>query len=152
MTIRGRGTRTHGHGKTWRGKGKRGGKGWAGVEDHRKVSAIKGGKLLTGGSRKGKIGHMGKYGFNRGGLKSSANSINVSQLERLTDKTEIDLTELGFDKLLGSGKLGKKMKIKVRAWSKRAEEKVNAVGGKLIAPATKKVSAVGGEIVAPANK
>ena len=44
------------------------------------------------------------------------------------------------------------MKIIVRAWSKRAEEKVNAVGGKLIAPATKKVNAVGGEIVAPDNK
>lgn len=137
MTIRGRGTRTHGHGKTWRGKGKRGGKGWAGVENHRKSTVEKGGKLLTGGSRKGKIGHRGKYGFNRGGLNSANTTVNVSQLERMTDKSEINLTELGFDKLLGSGKLTRKMKVIVWSCSKKAEEKIKSVGGEVVAPADK---------------
>lgn len=43
----------------------------------------------------------------------------------------INLTELGYTKLLGTGKLTKPLTIEVEAFSKSAAEKVKAVGGEI---------------------
>ena len=131
MAKKGRGTRTHGHGRRKRGGGRRGGRGYAGSQDSKWVLTIKGGKRkLNIGSRKGKIGHIGKYGFTRGDLKSHHNAVNLRWIEEhFSDGDTVDLMEHGFDKLLGLGKLTKKVKIVVPFWSKSAEEKVKSAGG-----------------------
>ncbi len=55
----------------------------------------------------------------------------------MTVGSEINLTELGYTKLLGTGKLTKAFTIQVGAASKSAQQKVKDAGGKLILSATK---------------
>jgi len=131
MAKKGRGTRTHGHGSHKRGRGRRGGTGYAGVNDSKWVLTIKGGKRkLNIGSRKGKIGHLGKHGFTRGNLKTIHDTINLRWIqEHFQDGATIKLAEHGFNKLLGSGRLTKKVNIVAPLWSAKAEEKINAIGG-----------------------
>jgi len=130
MAKRGIGTNTHGHGTHRRGKGRRGGKGFAGMKSTRWMSTIKGGKLLVGKGDKGKHGHFGKHGFSRGSLSHVPITVNLAWVDLHFDK-EANLTELGIQKLLGSGKITKNLTIKVASWSAKAEEKVKAAGGKL---------------------
>ena len=52
---------------------------------------------------------------------------------------EIDLTELGYTKLLGTGKLTKALTIQVDSASKSAQQKVQEAGGKVILPAEDEV-------------
>ncbi len=131
MVKKGRGTRTHGHGSHRRGRGRRGGTGYAGVKDSKWILTIKGGKRkLKIGSRRGKVGHFGKYGFTRGGLKTAVRAVNLSWLqEHFNDGDTVKLKEHGFDKLLGSGRLTKKIKVVAPSWSAKAEQKVAAAGG-----------------------
>jgi large subunit ribosomal protein L15 len=130
MAKKGRGSNTHGHGTHKRGAGRRGGRGFAGVKDARWMSTLKGGKLLAGKGKRGKYGHFGKYGFTRGKQKKPA-TVNLSWVDINFDK-EADLTAAGVEKLLGSGKITKKLKIKVAAWTKKAEAKVKAAGGEIV--------------------
>ena len=44
---------------------------------------------------------------------------------------KVDLTKLGYDKLLGTGQVTKKLEITVKYASPKALEKVNAAGGKI---------------------
>ncbi|MBR9681369.1 MAG: 50S ribosomal protein L15 [Candidatus Altiarchaeota archaeon] len=131
MVKKGRGTRTHGHGSHKRGGGRRGGRGYAGAKDSKWILTIKGGKTkLKIGSRRGKVGHLGKRGFTRGGLASFHKTINLRWIqEHFQEGESINLKEHGFEKLLGSGRLTKKLKIIAPLWSSRAEEKITAVGG-----------------------
>lgn len=131
MAKKGRGSNTHGHGTHKRGAGRRGGHGFAGVKDARWMSTIKGGKLVAGKGRTGKYGHFGKYGFTRGNLGKSPTTVNLSWVDLHFDK-EADLAERGIEKLLGSGRITKPLKVKVSAWTKKAEEKVKAAGGEIV--------------------
>ncbi len=130
MAKRGIGTNTHGHGTHRRGKGRKGGKGYAGVYKQNWIRTIKGGKLLDGKGSPGKIGHFGKFGFSRGRLSQVPTTVNLSWVDLHFDKVA-NLTELGIEKLLGSGKLTQPLTIKVSSWSAKAEEKVKAAKGKL---------------------
>ena len=56
-------------------------------------------------------------------------SINVGVVSEIATEDKIDLTELGYDKLLGSGKISKSLHIIVKEASSRAVEKVEAAGG-----------------------
>ena len=117
---------THGRGKkAGRGAGLRGGRGNAGLLKHRYMHMVK-----------NMPDHFGKHGFKRHPSLTKRNrTINVGQLEDLyPGKNDIDLTKEGFDKLLGSGKLNKKLKIKVDYASERAIEKIKDKGGELILP------------------
>lgn len=129
-----RGSRTHGYGNTQkhRGAGSRGGRGMAGSKKQRwmKVS-------------KEMPGYFGGKGFKRPQSTSTKNKIiNVGLLdqkaERLVSDSKaekkggayhIDLTKLGFDRLLGSGVVTKKLKITVGVCTQSAREKIEAVGG-----------------------
>lgn len=72
-----------------------------------------------------------RKGFcNQNAKKSKA--INIGDLEKLTKEKEINLQEMGFSKLLGKGKPGKAMTIKVELFTKSAKEKVEKAGGKII--------------------
>jgi large subunit ribosomal protein L15 len=111
------GTKTHFGGiggKQKRGKGSKGGKGRAG---HGK-----------------RAGHMKfffktrkKKGFTPVKTKK-IKTINLSALSKMKGK-EIDLTKLGYDKLLGSGKITRAITVKVKSFSKKAKEKIEKAGG-----------------------
>lgn len=117
---------THGggHRKKRRGAGSRGGRGRAG----------------TGKRASHKKEKLGGKGFSS--LKKKIDSINLSfftgeRLDRFVaaekvvkegDFYVVDLSKLGYGKLLGSGKINVKLKFKGNR-SVKAEEKVKAAGG-----------------------
>jgi large subunit ribosomal protein L15 len=56
--------------------------------------------------------------------------INLNQLGNLAvTGTDLDLTSLGYDKLLGQGEVHSALKVKVARASKSAVEKIKAAGG-----------------------
>ena len=115
-----RGSRYHGRGKkAGRGAGKRGGRGNAGLNKHKVMTRL---KYMPG--------HWGMHGFNRHpSLRTVNSSINVGVVSEIADGDKIDLTEMGYDKLLGSGQFSKSLHIKVKEASSKAVEKVEAAGG-----------------------
>ena len=115
--------RYHGRGKkAGRGAGKRGGRGNAGMNKHRVMTRI---KYMPK--------HWGMHGFNRHpSLRNVNTTVNVGQLEEIAgDSESVNLTEMGIDKLLGSGKISKSLSITVSEASARAIEKIEAAGGSL---------------------
>jgi large subunit ribosomal protein L15 len=127
-----RGSKTHGWGamKKHRGAGHRGGRGRSGSGkrgDQKKPSYWKTEKA-------------GKHGFHSRVVHASAT--NLKDLEqRITrliaegkavkkgDVIEINLNHLGYGKLLGAGKVTRKLAISVDTASAMAQEKVSEAGG-----------------------
>jgi|TARA_B100001540_G_C15799653_1_gene639336 large subunit ribosomal protein L15 len=121
--FRGR-NRTHGRGKkAGRGAGKRGGRGNAGMNKHKVMHRL---KYMPG--------HWGMHGFNRDpSLINVDITCNLQELAKLADgKKEINLSEFGIDKLLGSGKISIPLEVTVEKASARAVEKVEAAGGTVV--------------------
>ncbi|MBL71543.1 MAG: uL15m family ribosomal protein [Candidatus Poseidoniaceae archaeon] len=113
--------RTNGRGhKAGRGAGKRGGRGNAGMNKHRVMTRI---KYMPN--------HWGMHGFNRDpSLRNVSVTVNVGQLEEMAAGADsIDLTELGIDKLLGSGRVSTALSVTVESASAKAVEKIEAAGG-----------------------
>ena len=113
--------RYHGRGKkAGRGAGKRGGRGNAGMNKHRVMTRI---KYMPG--------HWGMHGFNRHPtLRTVHATCNVSQLKDMADgNNSIDLSKLGIDKLLGSGRISTALTVTVENASASAIKKVEAAGG-----------------------
>ncbi|UCD03467.1 MAG: uL15 family ribosomal protein [Candidatus Aenigmatarchaeota archaeon] len=124
--VRQRGHRTHGWGspKKHRGKGSRGGRGMAGSEKHRKTYVLKYAR-----------DRIGKQGFTAKRTKNLL-SINLREAAKLAGKSKkLDLTALGYDKLLGTGEIKAALEIKVDYFSAGAKQKVEAAGGKIISDA-----------------
>ncbi len=120
--FRGR-SRYHGRGKkAGRGAGMRGGRGNAGINKHRLMTRL---KYMPG--------HWGMHGFNRRPSLRKVNvSINLIQVSQIAEGDSIDLGEMGYDKLLGSGRIDRALEITVASASARAIEKVEAAGGSVI--------------------
>jgi large subunit ribosomal protein L15 len=118
-----KGTHTHGWGskKKHRGAGNRGGRGLAGS----------GKRCGANAPTHWKERYFGKHGFKKKGQKINFITFNVGDIEKLS-KTEINLSDLKFNKLLGNGKINTKVKITVDYASKKAIEKVTAAGGEII--------------------
>ena len=122
-----RGYKTHGWGsrKKHRGSGNRGGFGMAGTgkrADQRKSWVLK----VYGNT------YFGKHGFVRHGVRAEElNIINVGELDKFNE-SEINLTKLGYDKLLGSGLVSKKLKVLVNSASASAIEKIKKAGGDVV--------------------
>lgn len=115
--------RYHGRGKkAGRGAGKRGGRGNAGINKHRVMTRI---KYMPN--------HWGMHGFNRHPtLRNVHVTANVGQLEEMANGADtVNLTEMGIDKLLGSGQLRVGLNVIVSEASARAAEKVEEAGGSL---------------------
>jgi large subunit ribosomal protein L15 len=53
-------------------------------------------------------------------------------VEGLEDGTEIDLTAMGYDKLLGRGKITESLNVKVSSYSSRALQKIESAGGSIV--------------------
>jgi len=122
--------RRRGNGKRCRGAGNRGGRGRAGLGKRAAQNKL---KYL----RNPELGRPGSLGFTsvkqRKGFHPE--TINIDQLDKLASKTgqtEINLVELGYKKLLGSGKIKNKLTVHVPLFSKTAKEKLEAAGGKII--------------------
>ena len=118
-----RGSKTHGCGsmKKRRGAGHRGGVGNAGTGkrgDVKKPSIWKNTK------------YFGKFGFKKKN-QIEILAINIRELEQMTIETtkELNLKELGYNKLLGTGTPTKAYKIKVEYASAKAIEKIKAAKG-----------------------
>ena len=117
--FRGR-SRYHGRGKkAGRGAGKRGGRGNAGINKHRLMTRL---KYMPG--------HWGMYGFNRHPSLRNVNvSINLQEVQSIAEGDSINLGKMGYDKLLGKGRIDRAIHITVAEASARAIEKVEAAGG-----------------------
>ncbi len=86
--------------------------------------------------------YFGKHGFtSRQSKVRSTNVINISKLDALVmqlpaeQEQTIDLTSLGYVKLLGTGKISKPVTVKVQSASKSATEKIQNAGGKILTAA-----------------
>ena len=132
-----RGSRSIGGGcsKKRRGAGHKGGKGKAGMDKHHWTWTVK-----------NDPDHFGKYGFKR--PRKMVKRQNAVNLSYLNDNSEnflvkgiatkegnsiiIDVTDLGYDKVLGKGKLFKPLKIKSPMFSVSAKNKIQETGGEAI--------------------
>lgn len=118
-----RGSHTHGWGakKKHRGAGSKGGKGFAGSLGANKFYV-----------QMNFPGHIGKKGFHRPvKTKEEINGINILNLATMDGK-EFDLAEMGFNKLLGKGKISKAVTVKVKYASEQAIAKIEGAGGKVV--------------------
>lgn len=114
-TKRYRGYTTHGRGSRKKGRGK----------------GEKGGSGRGGSKHKHLKGFWGRRGFTYHGVKHTVKTINVGKLQEMDEK-EINLTEMGYDKLLGAGLISREIKVIVPAATARAVEKVSAAGGDVV--------------------
>ncbi|KUO39282.1 MAG: 50S ribosomal protein L15 [Hadesarchaea archaeon DG-33-1] len=132
-----RGSRTMGRGSAKRGRG----------------AGEKGGKGLSGGHKqkwpytlKYMPKHFGKHGFVRPPeVSREVSSINVGKLdERLDeliqqgiarqeeDKFVLDVKKLGFDKVLGGGRVTHPLEVNAGKFSEQAKRKLEKAGGKAV--------------------
>ena len=136
MNKKFRGSRTCGGGthKNRRGGGSRGGRGHAGACKHNTFRAMKEGWMY------------GKHGFKRPVCtQTEVSFINVGELDELAPglvergfaeqkggQVAINLSGLGVDKLLGTGRVSGKYVITVGTVSATAKAKVEEQGGQII--------------------
>jgi large subunit ribosomal protein L15 len=86
--------------------------------------------------------YFGKHGFTSPqSLKQKGDTLNLRKLEELSvkfavakeeGKLSIDLTSLGYSKLLGTGHISKALIVNVASCSKTATEKVKEAGGQVL--------------------
>ncbi|MEA2054794.1 MAG: uL15m family ribosomal protein [Candidatus Thermoplasmatota archaeon] len=110
-----RGLTTHGRGsmKKGRGRGEKGGGGFGGTK-HKHLKY-----------------RWGSHGFKFHGIAHKKKAINVGDLIKFEDK-EVNLKEMGYDKLLGSGIINRPMKVIVPFATEKAVKKIKAAGGEVI--------------------
>jgi large subunit ribosomal protein L15 len=120
-----RGSRTQGYGRIGQHRD-------SGSKGHRKVGRH---KHLWSLVNNDFPNYFGKHGFHSPqALHSKEKTLNLIKLDEIIQagKTTIDLTELGYTKLLGTGKITKAITVTVATCSKTAAEKIVAAGGKVI--------------------
>ena len=123
-----RGSRTQGYGRIGQHRD-------AGSKGNRKVGRHKHlwSKIVTT-----EPDYFGKSGFTSPqSLHRVENTLNLQKLTELTpvqqgSKNTVDLTSLGYTKLLGTGKISKPLTVTVPACSKSAQEKIVEAGGEVI--------------------
>jgi len=82
--------------------------------------------------------YFGKNGFTSPqSLHRHENTINLKKLEEIAqisrqENPQIDLTALGYTKLLGTGKVTKPLTVQVSSYSKSAAEKIKKAGGEIL--------------------
>ena len=135
-----RGQRSAGYGftKGHRASGQRGGKGKAGSDKHHYI------EVITENPR-----YFGKWGFKRPQkLIDNISVLNVGEIDEAADrlvdrglatktgkKYNIDMSKLGIDRILGSGKVTRQLHLTgVSSITSRAREKITGVGGTIDLP------------------
>ncbi len=111
-----RGHRTyHGKHKNMRGGGTRGGRGDSGKCKHHFMRSI-----LLGTE-------MGKHGFVRLPLSEEIDVVNVDELDQLAGPDgKVEINEL---KVLGRGRVTRKLEVKALGFTATAKSKIEAAGG-----------------------
>jgi len=127
-----RGSRTHGYGRVGQHRD-------AGSKGHRKVGRH---KHLWSYVTTYEPNYFGKKGFTSPkSLKRKENAINLKKLNELSQKLSVkkekgklhlDLTSLGYTKLLGTGSISKALSVNVASCSKSAAEKIKEAGGQVL--------------------
>ena len=131
---RGRGSGYGSH-KKHRGGGSRGGRGLAGLHKHKRMTAI---KYMPD--------HFGKRGFKRPQkVLKGVKTINLKDLDSMVEELlnekkikedkqgiKINLSELGYDKLLGTGQVKHRLIVEAKSFSKSAIKKLEENKGKAI--------------------
>jgi len=114
-----RGHRTyHGKHKNHRGGGTRGGRGDVGKCKHHFMRS-----MLLGTQ-------MGKHGFVRLPLIPDIETVNVGELDQIAGaEGKIELSEM---KVLGSGKVTRKLNVSAAGFSAMAKNKIEAAGGQAV--------------------
>jgi large subunit ribosomal protein L15 len=120
--------------------------GWGQIGQHR-ASGSRGG---VGGAGKHKHfyirtvieepNHFGHEQFHALRKSDVAKWVNIKDLNQLMKyskiseegKTVLDLDELGYEKLLGTGRVDGSFTIKIRRISQSAKEKINQAGGEVL--------------------
>jgi large subunit ribosomal protein L15 len=119
-----RGRRTyHGSHKKARGGGSRGGRGKAGLHKHKWSYVVK-----------YEPEHFGKKGFTPL-RKKEVKSISLKKLDEIAREKnleKVNVLELGYEKVLGEGKLSKPLTIEAKFFSKQALKKIEEAGGKTV--------------------
>jgi large subunit ribosomal protein L15 len=124
----------YGNAQKHRGAGSRGGRGNAGSGKHKQKGIL------------AKFGNIfGKHGFKRHESIQTHNvTINISEIERRFDSLlasdaiqksgntySIDVTNLGYDKVLGTGTPNRVLKVTAYSFSASAKEKIEKAGGEI---------------------
>jgi len=134
LKRRGRGA-GYGGSKQHRGGGARGGRGMAGLHKHKRMTTI---KYMPD--------HFGKKGqrtpwkvitkiktINLRDLDSMVDDlIKEKKIKEEKDGIKINLPELGYEKLLGSGKVKHRLIVEAKYFSKNAIKKIEEAKGKTI--------------------
>ncbi len=119
--MRGSRTRGTGHSKKHRGAGHKGGHGRAGSKKHAVMRTRKQGRKI------------GRRKF-RAPNPITHETINVGRVSEIMEEAglkKMDLSEKGYDKLLGSGKVRGAYEISVSLASAKAKEKIEQAGGEV---------------------
>jgi len=132
-----RGSRTQGYGRVGQHRD-------SGSKGHRKVGRH---KHLWSYVTTYEPDYFGKHGFTSPqSLKRKENVINVAKLDEISAKFSvekeqgklfIDLTSLGYSKLLGTGQTSKALIVNVPSCSKSAAEKIKEAGGQVLTASQK---------------
>ena len=127
-----RGSRTQGYGRVGQHRD-------SGSKGHRKVGRH---KHLWSYVTTYEPDYFGKHGFTSPqSLKRKENVINVAKLDEISAKFSVekekgklylDLTSLGYSKLLGTGQTSKALIVNVPSCSKSAAEKIKEAGGQVL--------------------
>jgi large subunit ribosomal protein L15 len=127
-----RGSRTQGYGRIGQHR-KSGSKGYTNAGKHKQLWSY----VTTY-----EPDHFGKHGFTSPqSLHKNTDVINIARLDTIAAGLPataeqgipvIDLTSLGYAKLLGTGKITKPLTVKVSLCSKSAAEKISQAGGKVL--------------------
>lgn len=115
-----RGSRTHGWGQIGqhRRTGAKGGSGMAGLHKHKWSYTVKYAP-----------DHFGSNKWQPPNRTVIRRWINLNQLESMVKGDEVDLSSLGYEKLLGQGSVKRALKVKVERASGSAIEKIKSAGG-----------------------
>jgi len=118
-----RGSRTQGYGRIGQHRD-------AGSKGNRKVGRHKHlwSKVVTS-----EPNYFGKHGFTSPqSINRRESTLNIQKLTAIAETNTVDLTSMGYTKLLGTGKIAKPLTVTVPTCSKLAEEKIVKAGGKVI--------------------
>ena len=136
--LRGRRAAGYGFSAGHRASGQRGGKGMAGSKKHHYI------KVMQENPR-----YFGKWGFKRPQkLLNNLIVLNIGEIDEAADRLvkngaatmtgkryNIDVSKLGIDRILGSGKVTRKLNLTgVQSITVRAREKVTGIGGTIDLP------------------
>jgi large subunit ribosomal protein L15 len=127
-----RGSRTCGGGthKNRRGAGNRGGRGRAGHRDHRFSHYLLAGEVHNGKHGFANQTSVHQKGIDIGTIDQMAGDLLATGLaEQQGDVIVIDAERIGFDKVLGGGRVTRKLSISAKAFSERAKTKIEEMGG-----------------------